>query len=363
MNYVHRIAQGYRDAGISVIPLRLDGSKAPALPAGQPQVYSSRLATDAELLEWFGTVERGIGIKAGAVSGGLEILDFDMAETFWPWVSLIAYPSIADYQRGIGRSDELFNKLAVVETPSGGWHVLYRCRELTGNRKLASWEEISSESEKTRGHRAGTGFECIGKGVRIETRGEGGYVVAEGSPCETHASGLPYVQAFGPRLPKVQTVTPDERRRMWRAAMSFDCTINRQSEALAKARRKIKSELYSHLTRNEDEPWTWFDKFGSWFDILEPHGWTTSDGIRWTRPGKDFGVSASVGSNEAGEEVLTVFSTDPQCGPLAAKSSSSMSFFGKFNALVAVEFAGDRKQAAKHVRQLMGTHHGRKQYA
>jgi excisionase family DNA binding protein len=40
--------------------------------------------------------------------------------------------------------------------------------------------------------------------VRIETRGQGGYVVAPGSPLSVHRSGQPYVQVLGPPLALVE---------------------------------------------------------------------------------------------------------------------------------------------------------------
>ena len=74
MNYeqtfVYKVAKRYRDAGLSVIPIRPDGSKAPALASWQE--FQERLATDLELIKWFSRTV-GIGIVGGAISGGLEI--------------------------------------------------------------------------------------------------------------------------------------------------------------------------------------------------------------------------------------------------------------------------------------------------
>ncbi len=105
MNSVHRLAKSYRDAGISVIPLRLDGSKAPALPSWQP--YQERLATDDELHQWF-RYPAGIGMVAGAISGGLEVLDFDDGTLFQPWRKLV--PHIVDRLAPVSGDHTTWNK-------------------------------------------------------------------------------------------------------------------------------------------------------------------------------------------------------------------------------------------------------------
>lgn len=335
MNLLH-VATKYVDAGIGVLPLRF-GSKAPALAGWQP--YQNRLPSRAELEAWFDhyPAQVGIGMICGRVSGGLEVIDFDMAELFWPWVSNIG---------------DAFNSLAIVETPSGGWHAIYRCRAVTGNRKLAMWEAVSGLSEREHNYRSGTKLESIGKGVRIETRGEGGYVVAEGSPCRTHLNGLPYVQAFGPILPNVREISPSTREHLWKAAMEFDCSIDKKSAALQRARRMVKKQMLGELRRDESAPWTWFDYHGPpILETLSKQGWTTTDGRTLTRPGKTFGTSAVVSVNEAGEEVLTVYSTSVGClSPINGQAHAS---FGKFNLLVQTEFGGDRRAAASHVNGLM----------
>ena len=97
------LATAYRNAGLSVIPLRLDGSKAAAVPSWNP--YRERLATDDELDKWF-RHPHGIGIPCGRISGGLEGIDFDAAELFAPFCSLI--------------DPATYRKLTIVETPGGG---------------------------------------------------------------------------------------------------------------------------------------------------------------------------------------------------------------------------------------------------
>ena len=85
MSELLTVARQYAaDFGISVIPIRPDDRKRPALAAWKP--YQERCATDDELARWFGQgADRGIAGVCGRVSGGLIIVDIDdavLAERF-----------------------------------------------------------------------------------------------------------------------------------------------------------------------------------------------------------------------------------------------------------------------------------------
>src|SRR5882724_9246629 len=86
------MALAYRAAGLSVLPIRNDGSKRPALDTWDE--LKARLPTEQELSEWFvGAVLPGVGIIGGAVSGGLAILDFEFAdlwEEYWQLAEVLA---------------------------------------------------------------------------------------------------------------------------------------------------------------------------------------------------------------------------------------------------------------------------------
>lgn len=259
------IAKDYIAAGISVVPIRLDGSKAAAVPW---KPYQERLASDEELVQWFSR-KIGIGIVCGSVSGGLEVLDFDDGSIFWDWFDAI--PDVAC-------------KVAVVETPKDGYHVIYRCDILGGNQKIA--------------------MQADGRKVRIETRGEGGYIVGAGSPLGVHPiKERTYVQILGNPLPEIATITVEERKRLWQVAFRFD----RRSAPQTVVQRP-KRMLTPAGEHSDGHPLV--EKFKaemSWQEVLP--GWTSSDGIHWTRPGKNFGISASVVTATDGVEVLYVFTT------------------------------------------------------
>src|SRR5262249_31663205 len=118
-------------SGISVIPIRSDGSKQPAL--GSWREYQERCASEREIERWFRMKKVGIAFVTGAVSGHLEALDFDDFATFEAWLNLVQQdPVLAD----------LYHSLSwgyLESTPAGGRHLLYRCdAPIEGNQKLAS---------------------------------------------------------------------------------------------------------------------------------------------------------------------------------------------------------------------------------
>ena len=312
-------ANEYLAAGISVLPLKCDGSKKPSINSWKE--LQSRLATDSEVNEWFvGNV--GIGVITGKVSGNLEVIDFDMHQLLPPVLSMLPM-SIKD-------------KLSIYETP-GGWHVAYRCDKINGNTKIAMWETIRTPSRK------GYGPASLDlKGVRIETRGEGGYIVAEGSPCAVHATGIPYCHYMGPRLESVQTISTDERKLLWLTCNQFDLSEQRKEQT-----KQNVSQLKSGTTHKQadlEKPWDWFDRVGSWDGILLPLGWSKCRDDAYTRPGKKYGISASVGMHD-GLELLKVWST--------SVDGSQYKSLGKFNALAEFKFGGNTVEAAKYVSELM----------
>jgi len=117
-------AYRYVDAGLSVIPLRLDGSKKTTLESWKP--YSQRLPTAAEVNEWFKR-PAGIGLITGSVSGGIEVIDFDMNVLLWPMLSML--------------NRSLVERLSIYETP-GGWHLSDRTSEIATKHGV-SWMDYA----------------------------------------------------------------------------------------------------------------------------------------------------------------------------------------------------------------------------
>lgn len=201
-----------------------------------------------------------IGICTGAVSGGLEGIDFDLKyadnpdELWEEWKSRVP--------------KDILRKLTVCTTVNNGYHVLYRTDVIEGNRKLAKNEK---------------------KEVLIETRGDGGYLKC--APSEG------YEVIYGD-IKDIQKISDVERAILMSTSLLFDRSLS-----------KVKK--YYSDDREYDDP---FPEFNSDPDIgiemLLDEGWAiereNSVWVELTRPGKTEGVSA--GYNLEGN-FLYVFTT------------------------------------------------------
>ncbi|MBL8855577.1 MAG: bifunctional DNA primase/polymerase [Planctomycetaceae bacterium] len=296
---MNAIAHEYIDNGISVIPLALDGTKKPAIPSWKS--WQSDLPTKEVANEWWRS-RRGIGVICGAVSGGLEVMDFDkQADVIFPaWHRLVEAIAVL---------------LPIVETPSGGFHVYYRCSVICGNTKIAMDDG----------------------NTLIETRGEGGYIVGVSSPASVHQRNYPYVQVAGPVLPEVPTISEAERLQLWRAARSFDRAGLYQQQA---AKAKPKPTESRPITGNE--PWRQFDNQADWDAMLRADGWSSRDGKTWTRPGKRSGTSATLRQASGGDLVLVVFSSNAGIEPETYSASSYLAH---------ARYGGDFKRANQAIRE------------
>jgi len=302
-NEVLRTAVQLTEAGLSVIPIRPDGTKKPATNWKQ---FQSQIADSHALKRGFCSGSNGIAIVAGAVSGNLEVLDFDDSTCFKPWWELAVE---------ILGGDESLMKLPMVRTPSGGFHLYYRCKDgVERNQKLALRKGPDGK------HR-----------VLIETRGEGGYVIAPGSPADCHELKLPYELLGDGDLTKIPTVRGEERELLLAAARAL-------SEYVQPSR--IISVPFGITSGGR--PGDHFNGRADWMDILIPHGWEKVGGSEgttyWRRPGKEEpGISAT--TNFGGGNLLYVFSTN------AAPFESGRGY-SKFAAYTFLEHSGDFKAAA-----------------
>jgi putative DNA primase/helicase len=258
---------------LSIIPIKRDGSKAPALPW---KSYQSRTPTEAELRAWFEHAGYGLAVIAGAISGSLEILDFDAADIFPPWADLVEE-----------LSPGLLYRLPVVQTPTRGRHVYYRCATIAGNQKLAQHPDANGRPE-----------------TDIETRGEGGYVLAPGCPLACHPLGKPYVLLDGD-LVDIPTITPEERHLLHQAARTFN-TYTPPGRPISP--NMSAAEGQASGTRPGDD----YAARTSWESILQPHGYVKArpwkGATLWRRPGKRQGWSVVTGGAEPG--LLWAYSTN-----------------------------------------------------
>ena len=286
------------ESGLSIIPIRLDGTKAPAV---RWKRYQTRRATPKDLDGWF-KQPHGIGIVCGRISGHLEVLDFDGPMEGWQ-----------DLVREMG-CGSLVDKLPLVKTPSGGYHVYYRSpEEIEGNQKLAQTAGGDGDSPSR---------------VLIETRGEGGYVLAPESPPECHPANKPH-QLIRGDLTRIPDIAADERKLLLECARA----LNEYVESNWIVRGPV--------SEGSQRPGDDFNRRASWKDILEEPGWSQVGGqgpkIYWCRPSKTGGVSAT--TNFQGSDFLCVFSTNAP--PFDANTA-----YSKFAAYTLLNHDGDFSQAA-----------------
>lgn len=322
------LARRLLDAGVSLIPIALDGAKRPAgdLLPREPdphepgrykatwKPYQSRPATPEEARRWWRVCRPpGLAAVCGNVSlGGLELIDFDQGGECWDdWLALVAE-----------EMPQLPRRTCAVRTP-GGRHCWLCCAEQVtpGNAKLAS-----DPSRPARGR------------TLVETRGEGGYALLPGCPPECHPSRGTYEHDGGPELWDLPPLSLDERDCLIRCARSFDRSPPREDAAPR------------GLPADDLLPGTDYDRRGpDWDVVIGAHGWKCVGGRgaerRWKRPGKDApGWSATTGfcRGSDGADLLRVFSSN-------ADPFEEGKAYGKFRALALLAHGGDLAACAREL--------------
>jgi hypothetical protein len=105
-------------------------------------------------------------------------------------------------------------------------------------------------------------------------------------------------------------------------------------------------ETHFNAGESGDRPGDDFNRRASWAEILEPTGWKIArdlgEEMRWTRPGKDEGASATTGycKSDVSGDMLHIFSSNAP--PFHGGES-----YSKFSAFALLNHAGDFSAAAK----------------
>lgn len=205
--------------------------------------YTAELPSEDDYRVWFAN-----GSAIALIAGRVQCLDVDTK-----------HADAGLWDRLLQRCEEvglgpLIERLLIQRTPSGGYHLVWRCDSDLRNVKLA---------ENPR------------REVLLETRGTGGYFLIHPSP------GYRLIQGAWDTLP---TLSEEERDDLLAVARSFN-------EHAAREHRPAIS------AGTETSPGDDFDARGadSIPALLQRHGWTPADGQGryWTRPGKEHGISAS----------------------------------------------------------------------
>ena len=248
-----------REQGISTVPIKA-GDKVPLVAW---KAYQQRLPEEAEIERWFARPTNRIALIAGGAVG-VGCLDFD--EKYGRGI-LARFAARAE-EVGL---DYLIGQLIRQRTPSGGFHLVWRCSgSPMVNQKLASRPPTDSELQASPHLRELT---------LIETRGEGGYFVI--APSDGYA-----LEAGD--WSSIPTITEEDREALLDLARTFDerATTAAEPEAAPAAPTAHAGEL----TPGDD-----YDAKADVPALLTAHGWRPCgpSGKYWTRPGKTRGISAS----------------------------------------------------------------------
>lgn len=291
-------AELYIALDLSVLPIK--ENKRPDMDSWK--ALQERSLQVSELETYFKPSVAGIGIICGKVSGGLEVIDVDtkndstfkLAEELFNLLKTYLY-------------EETYRSLVVVSTRSGGLHIYYRCDVIAGNLKLA--EKLNRE-------------------VLIETRGEGGYVVAP--PTQ----GYKYLKNGALSIPKI---SPQQREIILELCRSF----NQLKKEAPKSTTTSSSFNYSGLS-----PWEDYDLRGDVVELLEQHSWKyvsqQGERIHLKRPGET--DSPTSGNFHTSKRTLRVFSTSTGFDTDKAYSPSQV--------FTMLECSGDTKIAYRRLLEL-----------
>jgi hypothetical protein len=136
-------------------------------------------------------------------------------------------------------------------------------------------------------------------------------------------------------IESIATLSQAERDALHTVFRMFDSMPKPESVAVEVATRSDGA-----LTAGDD-----YNARTTWDEILVPLGWkkayTQGEKTTWTRPGKDFGISAT--TNYQGNDKLMVFST--------STAFDSERSYDKFGALTHLKYGDDFKKAATALRE------------
>lgn len=259
--------ESYLTNGISVIPVRDkdDATHTAKTPYGKEwKKYQETIIDRDDLFKQmdqdFNTT--AVGILGGKVSGNLEIIDVDVK--YNPGIDATLFKDLQLLY------PEIWDIIRVHKTPSGGFHLLYRCTDpVEGNQKLSGRPATDAEllaKPKTKTYNF------------IETRGEGGYVVAP--------------PALGYSILKdnpIPVLTPEQRLSILQLCKSYT-TIVKVEKTYKPTQKDI--EYY------DTNPFEDYNNRVNPDELMVSLGWgltgkQNSNFIWYTRPGKDAGISMS----------------------------------------------------------------------
>lgn len=286
--------------------------KTPCLPAWKK--YQKNRMSIGELYSAMETYDTStFAVIAGGISGNLECIDVD--SKYEPGIEVLI---MKDFRAIM---PELFPKLRIHRTPSGGMHVIYRIKDhdVPANDKLAGRPKSEDEilADKQRGLKKPQQFVNF-----LETRGEGGYFLYPPSLGYSVINDTP-----------VPEITWNERCSLINICKTYDRVIKPLP-----APKPTKFQDSQYVTN----PFEDYNNRCDAVQLMTDNGWKVCRNgnpiyTYFTRPGKDKDVSASF-NNET--RIFKIFTTSSDLEPKGYNPSSILSEF---------LHGGDKKQTFKHL--------------
>jgi hypothetical protein len=281
-NAIAETAHYYSDSlNISVLPVQKN--KTPNL-AGWGKYMKELPGTDVINNSFYKNNSAGLGIICGKISGNIECLDEDSKYDVTGSMHEKFMQMLTD------NAPELLNKLIIEKSINGGYHYIYKCKELCGNVKLAS-RSVTEEEKIRNPHEK--------EKVLYETRGEGGYFVT------APTVGYEIIQGS---FDNISEITADERNLLHDCARFF----NEKKEEVKYNYTNYNSDI-SVNNKRHDSPFKDFNENGgdNAINLLKENGWTISgkqnSKIYLKRPGDS--TSAHSGNYDENYKRFRFFST------------------------------------------------------
>lgn len=260
---IKQTAKKYLQAGYSVFPVKED--KTPCVDWGK---YSVERMKEEEVNYFFNIpTAKGVALVTGFNS--VTCIDIDSKYD----LSGRLYEDLVSQI-----PPDIFSKLAVNKTMSGGYHLLFQCTKCEGSTKLASRNTTREEKLRTLDEALSSGEEIdaalrqsLGDKNRIliETRGVGGYCLIPPSPGYSRIGG------------KIGSITVEEYDILFEICRSFNTYIRPVANFVSRGGTSLGGENIFANINKEFDVLSYLDKNG-WKSV----GQTSQGWHKIKRPGK-----------------------------------------------------------------------------
>jgi P4 family phage/plasmid primase-like protien len=304
-------AQRLAAADISVIAIGPD--KRPLGPWAESQ--HAPASAEALAAQFKSPRATGYAVVTGRVSGGLVCIDIDPDKRGEACEPVDAELVLSWVLEVLGRFLDT-STLVIVRTPSGGYHIYFRCPNPGGNTKLAGLPANNT------------------KGVHyfLETREERGCVAQPGS---AHPSGGAYVRVQGDL-----TDAPMLAQEQYEEAMLALRSLDRMPQKTVDERRLVRD--YKRRQGEQSEVIKAFNEANDPADILERNGYQLVKG-KYRSP-----------DSTSGNPGVTVFEDAPLVYSHHGDALGDGHAHDAFDVFAILEHDGDKKAAYRAAAQELG---------